>query len=51
MPTALMNEAVETEGEDIDLLDDFLILRLSEKFGVSEQALGIRLKNLGNSPL
>ncbi|MCG8066711.1 MAG: ImmA/IrrE family metallo-endopeptidase [Candidatus Thiodiazotropha taylori] len=46
MPRKLLKDAVKEEGDDVDFSDDLLIYKLAQKFGVSEQALSIRLTDL-----
>jgi len=46
MPRQLLKEAIKEEGDELDFLDDHLIYKLASKFGVSEQALSIRLTDL-----
>lgn len=44
MPESILQEFIDSQG--VDISDEFDISRLASAFGVSEQAMSIRLKNL-----
>lgn len=50
MPKKMLLTAIEEFGDDIDLSDDDTISKLADIFGVSTQALTIRLASLDMAP-
>lgn len=50
MPKKMLLAAIKELGDDIDLSDDGTLGKLAKKFGVSTQALAIRLASLDMAP-
>lgn len=50
MPKKMIIEEIDKLGDDIDLSDDQILEGLARTFGVSTQALAIRMASLGKVP-